>query len=116
MNVEAETSWAKLPSYYNKEITKVVNQSSNALIVSDRGDGWINIGDVLSLSYHLNKDVKFLLASYPAKEETVLGLINTSRADVFVVRPSKALKTMLEKNYGLLEPINLEADLYKIKP
>ena len=116
MNVEAETSWAKLPSYYNKEVTKVVNQSSNALIVSDRGDGWINIGDVLSLSYHLNKDVKFLLASYPDKEETVLGLINTSKADVFVFRPSEALKTMLEKNYGLLEPINLEAGLYKIKP
>jgi hypothetical protein len=111
----SDTSTEKVTSYFNKEITRIINQSPGATIVSDRGDEWTNSANLISLSYHLDKDHRFILASYPAKEEIIVGLVNTSKADVFVFRPSEALKTMLEKNYSLLEPINLEAGLYKIK-
>ena len=111
----SDTSIEKVTSYFNKEITRIINQSPGATIVSDRGDEWTNSANLISLSYHLDKDHRFILASYPAKEETILDLINTSKVDIFVFKPSEALKIMLEKNYSLLEPINLEAGLYKIK-
>jgi uncharacterized membrane protein len=115
MNAFADTSWVKVPSYHNKDITRIINQSNKPVILSDRGDSWTNIGDVVSLSYHLNPEVKFILASYPYEAKKLNKLIEVYKDNLFIYYPSQSLKSFLEENYGTLEPVKKEFNLWQIK-
>jgi hypothetical protein len=115
MNAFADTSWVKVPSYHNKDITRIVNQSNKPVILSDRGDNWVNIGEVVSLSYHLKPEVKFILASYPYEAKKLDKLIEVYKDNLFIYYPSQSLKSFLEENYGTLELVSNKFNLWKIK-
>ncbi|NES65512.1 MAG: glycosyl transferase family 39, partial [Okeania sp. SIO2D1] len=93
----SDTWWNKTPSYFNAEVAKKINASDYPLLLSDIGDDYTNIGDVISLSYLLDDNVQLLLLIQLANLEMV-----TSESEIFVFRPSrKLLEAMKAKQWEL---------------
>jgi uncharacterized membrane protein len=115
VSASALTWWNKVPSYFNTEIAQQVNASPNAILVSDRGEMYTNTGDLISLSYLLNPNVNLMLIS----EDTNWAKTNEFRIQVegkniFIFRPTKALKQTLEKTYGRLKTVNSLDELWQL--
>ena len=93
----SDTWWSKTPSYFNAEVAKKINASDFPLLLSDMGDDYTNIGDMISLSYLLEDNVQLLLLSHLPSLEMVTG-----ESDLFVFRPSqKLLMAMKAKQWEL---------------
>jgi uncharacterized membrane protein len=116
VNGFADTAWSKDLSYHNGEVTRVINASSSPLIISDRGDDWTNLGDLISLSYWLNQDVKLLLLTYPPNLEKIQAVLAQNNSDVFIFRPSQKLFSGLEASGEQLEIALQYGRLWKLKP
>jgi uncharacterized membrane protein len=106
----SNTWWSNVPSYFNAEIAQRINANPSPLLVSDQGNDGTNLGDLISLSYLLNSDVRLLLLSKPPD----LTLLPTP-ANAFVFRPSESLKKTLEKKSGELKLVFAPGQLWKFK-
>jgi uncharacterized membrane protein len=96
-NAFAYTSWSKDLSYANGEVATLIEQKRSPLVVSDRGDNWTNFGDIIALSYILDKDVSFLLSTYPTESNKIAPAIAKYSEEIFAFRPSKSLLAALNK-------------------
>ncbi|NEQ76605.1 MAG: glycosyl transferase family 39 [Okeania sp. SIO2C9] len=93
----SDTWWNKTPSYFNAEVAKKINASDYPLLLSDVGDDYTNIGDVISLSYLLDDNVQLLLLTQLPNLQMVTG-----ESEIFVFRPSrKLLEAMKAKQWEL---------------
>lgn len=110
----SETSWAKVPSYYNAEIAKKINEVSSPLVISDQGSDWTNLGELISLSYIVNKDTQFFLTSDPPNLEKLEKGLKTSTSPLLVFRPSQKLKSSLENLNYRLDNIFGPGNLYRL--
>jgi uncharacterized membrane protein len=113
ISAQAKTWWNKDLSYYNAEVAKQVNaaaQTASPVVISDMGDDYTNMGDLLSLSYEFQENVRLLLVNQSPDFSQL-----PENAPVFVWRPSKRLKTELEKTWDL-ETVNHPARLSKATP
>jgi uncharacterized membrane protein len=90
---QADTWWNKVVSYGNPQAAKIINQS-RAILISD--DAGINYGNVFSLSYLLEPDVRLLLV----KEKQPVTRISR-RDSIYVLNPSNQLRRDIERVYGL---------------
>jgi uncharacterized membrane protein len=103
----ADTWWSKGVSYNNAAAAKVINRSHSALVVSDRGDGSLGKGNLISLSYFLNPQVQILPLSSPPNIELVKQISRTNNSDTFLFKPSakfwQALKSQPKKDFMLVE-------------
>jgi uncharacterized membrane protein len=115
LNALADTSWSKDLSFHNWEVARAINASSSPLLISDRGDDWTNLGDLLSLSYILAPDVRVALFSYPTKLEKVREILATNKSEVFVFRPSTELFSATEKSGGQLVSVSEQGRLWKLR-
>lgn len=113
----SDTWWNKDLSYYNAEIARVVNKnklnvisSKPQVIIADSGDDFTNMGDLISLSYLLDKDVQLLLLS----ESYNFDLLR-DYADSFVFRPSEKFRLAIEQKQGKLEPVLDYGRLWRLK-
>ncbi len=95
----ADTWWNKDLSYFNAEVAKLLNANPQKIILSDRGDDFTNLGDILSLSYHLNPEIRFYLMS-PDLDFSALP----PQSEYWVFRCSAPLRKQLE-TIGKLQPI-----------
>ncbi|MCZ0900450.1 glycosyl transferase family 39, partial [Microcoleus sp. HI-ES] len=103
----SDTWWSKDLSYFNAEVAKNINKEAIAnrsikdtIVISDRGNDFTNMGDLLSLSYLLDKDVRLMLMSQSPEIE----MLNKYSAPL-VFRPSEKLRSALKQNQRRLEPI-----------
>ncbi|PZV18705.1 MAG: glycosyl transferase family 39 [Leptolyngbya sp.] len=108
--------WNKDLSYANDKTADVINQTPNPLIISDIGDDYTNTGDLLSLSYRLNKPVNFLLVKDPEFITTPEFKVALQGNTAIAFRPSRNLKATLEQTYGKLSSALTLEKLWKIPP
>ena len=91
VNSQADTWWNKVVSYGNPEVARIINQSRSVLISDDAG---INYGNVFSLSYLLNSEVRLLLFRENSAPKVV-----TLSSSVYVLNPSNQLRRNIETVY-----------------
>ncbi|MEG4293550.1 glycosyltransferase family 39 protein [Microcoleus sp. C2C3] len=113
----SDTWWSKDLSYFNAEVAKIINKEAIAnrsikdtIVISDRGNDFTNMGDVLSLSYLLDKDVRLILMSQSPDME----MLNKYSAPL-VFRPSEKLRSALKQNQRRLEPILESGRLFRAR-
>jgi uncharacterized membrane protein len=113
----SDTWWSKDLSYFNAEVARKVNQEAIAnrsikdtIVISDRGNDFTNMGDLLSLSYLLDKDVKLILLS----QSPDIEMLNRYSAPL-VFRHSEKLRSALKRNQRRLEPVLEYAKLFRVR-
>ncbi|TAG85685.1 MAG: glycosyl transferase family 39 [Oscillatoriales cyanobacterium] len=113
----SDTWWSKDLSYFNAEVARKVNQEAIAnrsikdtIVISDRGNDFTNMGDLLSLSYLLDKDVKLMLLS----QSPDIEMLNKYSAPL-VFRHSEKLRSALKRNQRRLEPVLEYAKLFRVR-
>jgi uncharacterized membrane protein len=102
----ADAWWNKDLSYENPHVARVINTSLSPIVISDIGDDFTNTGDMISLSYLLDKDTPFLLITSDfswVKTERFHSTIQGRTA--FAYRPTKNLRQALEQNYGPMQQL-----------
>jgi uncharacterized membrane protein len=114
VSASADTWWSKGVSYFNAEAAKVINKSQSALVISDRGDGSLGKGNLISLSYLLNNNVEILPLSSPVNVEILREFSQKTNSDIFLFKPSdkfwKAFKSTPRK-----ESMPVDRTLWKIE-
>jgi uncharacterized membrane protein len=101
-NARSDTTWAKPPSFWNGSIARNINTDAPALVISDRGDSWTNLGDLLAINYHLRRDVRYFLTANPPDVEKLRKVVNESEKTIFLFRPSsELLSAFLELDIAL---------------
>jgi uncharacterized membrane protein len=83
--------WNHDKVYYNPSVAGIINRSSRALLISEG----TAMEDFLSLSYLLNPKTRIQVVGNNASE-----IVSASR-DIFLFRPSEALRKDLAKSYSL---------------
>ncbi len=113
----SDTWWSKDLSYFNAEVAKNINKDAIAnrsikdtIVISDRGNDFTNMGDLLSLSYLLDKDVRLMLLSQSPDMELL-----TKYSAPLVFRPSEKLRSAFKRNQRRLEPILAYAKLFRVR-
>lgn len=106
VSANSQTWWSKDLSYYNAEVSNLINSLSKSLfnslfdplVISDLGDDFTNTGDLISLSYRLDPSVKLLLLNqvYPSLDSVKKLVKSEYTSPVFVFRPSLALFKFLK--------------------
>ncbi|NJO73194.1 MAG: hypothetical protein HC833_05130 [Leptolyngbyaceae cyanobacterium RM1_406_9] len=92
---QAETWWSKVVSYDNPKIAKIINASENSIVVSDAFA--TNPGNVVSLSYLLNENVRLLLIPEVGSSLTVPD-IPEQFSNIFILNlPEHYLNQFQEK-------------------
>lgn len=100
----SDTWWHKTLSYFNAEVAKKVNASNSPILLSDIGDNYTNTGDLISLSYLLDNDVRLFLLSKSSNLEMV-----PNESELFIFRPSMKLQEAIEaKEWEFESTINGE--------
>ena len=113
VSAAAFTWWSKDLSYFNGEVAQRLN-ASPALVISEIGDDYTNTGDLISLSYLLNKDVRLLLVREPDWVKTPAFKTQIRGANAIVFRPSLPLQRSLEQTFGTLQSTYPEGRLWKL--
>ncbi|MCU0544182.1 MAG: glycosyltransferase family 39 protein [Oscillatoriaceae cyanobacterium Prado104] len=113
----SNTWWSKDLSYFNAQVAGYINKEAIAnrsikdtIVISDRGNDFTNMGDLLSLSYLLDKDVRLLLLSQSPDIDTVRKYTNP-----LAFRPSEKLRSALQEYQRRLEPILEYARLFRVR-
>ncbi|OCQ97914.1 glycosyl transferase family 39 [Oscillatoriales cyanobacterium USR001] len=112
----ADTWWSKDLSYFNAEVAQIINKNvansvspKSVIVISDIGDDFTNTGDLISLSYLLDKNVQLLLLSDSPNFEILKGY-----SIIFTFRISEKLRLAIEEKQGKLEPIFQYGKLWKL--
>ena len=113
----SNTWWSKDLSYFNARVARTINQEAIAnrsikdtIVMSDRGNDFTNMGDLLSLSYLLDKDVRLMLLTQSPDSEML-----KKYPSPLVFRPSEKLRSALKQNQLRLEPILEYAKLFRVR-
>lgn len=113
----SDTWWSKDLSYFNARVARTINQEAIAnrsikdtIVISDRGNDFTNMGDLLSLSYLLDKDVWLMLLTQSPDSEML-----KKYSAPLVFRPSEKLRSALKQNQRRLEPILEYAKLFRVR-
>jgi uncharacterized membrane protein len=113
----SDTWWSKDLSYFNARVARTINQEAIAnrsikdtIVMSDRGNDFTNMGDLLSLSYLLDKDVRLMLLTQSPDSEML-----KKYPSPLVFRPSEKLRSALKQNQLRLEPILEYAKLFRVR-
>jgi uncharacterized membrane protein len=113
----SDTWWSKDLSYFNAEVAKNINKEvianrsiKDTIVISDRGNDFTNMGDLLSLSYLLDKDVRLMLLSQSPDMELL-----TKYSAPLVFRPSEKLRSAFKRNQRRLEPVLAYAKLFRVR-
>ncbi|MGA7935380.1 MAG: glycosyltransferase family 39 protein [Kovacikia sp.] len=103
-SASADAWWNKDLSYNNPQVARDIKASPSPIVISDIGDDFTNTGDMISLSYLLNKDIPFIMMSDD------LSWIKTERfrsqlrgRTAFTYRPTQKLHQALEQSYGPMQ-------------
>jgi uncharacterized membrane protein len=101
---QAAVWWNRSHVYHNPSIARIINRSSQALLINEG----TAMEDLFSLSYLLKTGTRLQLVGNTAPE-----IADTDR-DIFLFRPSEALRKKLEKSYSL-ELVHPRGGLWQLK-
>lgn len=94
ISFQAQVWWTKGPSFDYPPIAHVINQSDRPLVIANaRGT---NAGNVISLSYMLDADVRLLLIS-----NTDVPPLSVDTQPVYVFSPTDTLRHKLAEQYAI---------------
>lgn len=113
MSANSQSWWHQIPSYENPQIAQELNQNKSATVIVDHGSYYTNLGNIISLSYELNPDIKILMVN---SEPNLLLLPIGPK--VFVLNPSEELRQTIEnQNYQLekVEKVDQKSRLWELK-
>lgn len=106
---QADTWWNKVVGYHNHRVASAINQSPRSLVITS--SSYPNLGNLISLSYFLNSDVKFQMVIDPN-----IPQIPSDFNNVFLYYPSPTLVQGIEKEYGAkIEPLDANIPLLKVE-
>ncbi|MBT9313234.1 glycosyltransferase family 39 protein [Leptothoe kymatousa] len=100
----ASSWWSKGVSVANGKTAAAINRLEAPLVISDQGNSSLNQGNLISLSYRLDDDVRLLLID-PDAIATGLALVNTSD-NVLLYAPSSDLRRQAEAAWGALTHVD----------
>lgn len=111
VSAAAKTWWSKDLSYLNAEVIQRTNALANPspILVSDVGDDYTNTGDLISLSYGLDSNIRLFLVDSPLDWTPIAG-----EPTVLTFRPSQNLKTAITQQGWRLEPVFEDGKLWQI--
>ncbi|MBW4617113.1 MAG: glycosyltransferase family 39 protein [Desmonostoc vinosum HA7617-LM4] len=111
-----DTWWSNIPSYFNAEMARRINATESPVLFSDSGYDGTNLGDLISLSYLLDDNVRLVFFGQPPNLEkaNVVSLVS-GNSQPFLFRPSPQLVQAIESKYGQLLPAVPEGGLTQIK-
>ena len=113
VSAAAFTWWNKDLSYFNGEVAQRLN-AGPALVISEIGDDYTNTGDLISLSYLLNQNVRLLLVREATWVRTPEFKRQIQGANPIAFRPSRPLQRSLEQTFGPLQLVYPEGRLWKL--
>ncbi|MGF1571421.1 MAG: glycosyltransferase family 39 protein [Nodosilinea sp.] len=96
LSARADTWWVKGVSAENGRVAGHLNAATTPLIITDRGDNYLNKGNLLSLGYRLDPGVTFLPASYPPQPARFTPALANHQGDLLAYHPSRALLDALQ--------------------
>lgn len=98
--------WDKDISYTNNQVASFIKASPSPVIISDIGDDWTNTGNLISLSYLLDKNTKLLLVSADGNWATTQEFQSELQGSTaFAFRPKSTLKAHLDEIYSPLKAV-----------
>lgn len=106
-SLSADTWWNKKNSHHNPEVVRIINQAPNSLVVSSSNN--VNLGELLSLSHHLDADQPLLLFAEPN-----VPLIPRTADTLFLFDVSEQSREQLEKRYEVT-PTFAKGRLWKME-
>ena len=105
--VRSSTWWNKYSSYYNEEVSQIINKTEKPLIISNTK----RISRSTSLSYQLQDDANFLLLD---EEDDSLS-ISSEFDNIFLFRPyPEFLEKLQQNNSYIIKPLFVEGHLYQL--
>jgi len=110
----ADTWWVKDLSYYNGVVARALPSNSNFILVSDQGDDYTNMGDLISLSYLLPKDTRLFLTKHIPDLSQLEALSSLSSKDFYLFHPSQVLQKAFEQKFGKVTKVVPEASLWRL--
>lgn len=110
----ADTWWVKDLSYYNGVVARALPSNSNFILVSDQGDDYTNMGDLISLSYLLPKDTRLFLTKPIPDLSQLEALSSLSSKDFYLFHPSQVLQKAFEQKFGKVTKVVPEASLWRL--
>ncbi len=109
----SDTWWSNVPSYFNAETARLVNQRTKPLLIVDEGDDGTMLGDLISLSYLLQDKVTLELLSKSGLPK--LSEANSKTySDLLVFRPSGRLRAYFQFQGRSLEVVSGAGGLWKV--
>jgi uncharacterized membrane protein len=109
----ADTWWSNIPSYFNAETARLVNQRTKPLLIVDEGDDGTMLGDLISLSYLLEDKVRLELLSKSGLPKLPAANSKTY-SDLLLFRPSGRLRAYFQSLGRNLEVISGAGGLWKV--
>ncbi len=114
LSANADTWWNRNPSHTNPQVARLIRAEHNPIVISDQGQGFTNMGELISLSYLLPPDTPLLLLGDRPNLTPELSSLRQSTPLVF--QPSGRLFQELARQPFSLEPLMPEAILFRLKP
>ncbi|MFM7423986.1 MAG: glycosyl transferase family 39, partial [Elainella sp.] len=118
VSARAQTWWNKDLSYFNAEVIGQVNrataeakQAGTALpiLLSDMGDDYTNMGDLVAMSYSLRPETRLFLVSAQPNFAPIAQAEN-----LLVFRASKPLEAAIAQQGWRLIPVSEQARLWRV--
>jgi len=105
LSARADTWWVKDLSFSNGIVADYLNQANKPLVITDRGDLYINTGDLLSLSYRLKPTVIVLPFPVPVDSSRLIQTVEQYRTDTLLTyRITQTLREALSTaGYAITE-------------
>lgn len=110
----SETWWNKGASYFNAETAKLINATNLPILISEKSENFIHRGDLISLSYLLEEDVRILLVSEASVLEKSPPTALETNPSLFLFRPTKKLRMLMKSQYGQLEQLLPGGELWQV--
>lgn len=92
VSCQAITWWSKMVSYSHPRIAKIINNTSQPLIISNDFDG--NYGNILALSYLVKPSVKFQLSP-----DINIPKIPKRYKNIFLLNPERKWRKSIKSKY-----------------
>jgi uncharacterized membrane protein len=113
ISANADTAWNRNPSHTNPWAARMIKAEPNPIIISDQGNAFTNMGELISLSYLLPPDTPMLLLGEQPNLTPNLPILRRSTPLAF--QPSQKLFEELARQPFTLEPLMPEAILFRLK-
>jgi uncharacterized membrane protein len=115
VSFSSNTWWIKDISYFNAAIATRLNALPSVLLITDRGNEFTNLGNLVSIGDRLQPNVKLLPLSFPPDLQSIEStLTQPSFSDLIVYNPSTQLREALLQRKWKLESFFKEGKLEKL--